>query len=197
MSGSLSHVPFFETPWTVAHEAPLSIEKKFSRLEWVAIYFSSRSSQPRDQTHISCISFIDRQFLYKLSHWESPFSSGFPTQPLVPMAVSLLVCSVLVNFDCLCPPVLSLQFWQLWLALWPHFPSWLKKSWFFILLRFLLFVRIEWKLLKCLYARPETGSLDTIFVSIFKALSSGILGGLHWAMLWAKPCNQHLASEER
>ena len=111
-------------------------------LEWVAIFFSSRSSQPKDQTHVSCISCIDRQFLYKLSHWESPFSSGFPTQPLVPMAVSLLVGSVLVNFNCLCPPVLSLQFWQLWFALWPHFPSWLKKSWFFILLCFLLLIKI-------------------------------------------------------
>ena len=27
-------------------------------LEWVAIHFSRRSSQPRDQTHISCIAGI-------------------------------------------------------------------------------------------------------------------------------------------
>ena len=35
-------------------------------LEWVAISFlvKLRSSQLRDQTHISCISFIGRQILY-------------------------------------------------------------------------------------------------------------------------------------
>ena len=32
-----------------------------ARLEWVAISYSRVSSQPRDQTHISC---IDRQILY-------------------------------------------------------------------------------------------------------------------------------------
>ena len=37
------------TPWTIAHQAPLSM--KFSRKEywsWVAIYFSTGASQPRD-----------------------------------------------------------------------------------------------------------------------------------------------------
>ena len=34
------------------------------KLEWVAISFSRRSSQPRDQTHISC---VDRWILYPLS----------------------------------------------------------------------------------------------------------------------------------
>ena len=32
-------------------------------LEWVAISYSRRSSPPRDQTHISCISCIDRWIL--------------------------------------------------------------------------------------------------------------------------------------
>ena len=53
----LSCVWLSATPWTVAHQAPLSME--FSRqeiLEWVAISYSRRSSQPRDQTHIFCIS---------------------------------------------------------------------------------------------------------------------------------------------
>ena len=60
---SLSHVHLFATPWTVAHQAPLSM--RFSRqeywhtriLEWVAISSSRGSSQPRDQTPVSCISF--------------------------------------------------------------------------------------------------------------------------------------------
>ena len=34
-------------------------------LEWVAIPFSRGSSQPRDQTCVSCISCIGRQFLYQ------------------------------------------------------------------------------------------------------------------------------------
>ena len=38
-------------------------------LEWVSISFSSRSSQPRDQTHISC---IGRQILYWWDTWEDP-----------------------------------------------------------------------------------------------------------------------------
>ena len=53
------------TPCTVACQAPLSIE--FSRQEyWSGLPFPTpgESSQPRDQTHISCISCIDRQILY-------------------------------------------------------------------------------------------------------------------------------------
>ena len=33
-------------------------------LEWVAISSSRKSSQPRDRTHVSCISCIDRKVLY-------------------------------------------------------------------------------------------------------------------------------------
>ena len=44
------------TPWTVAHQGPLSME--FSSQEfwmWVAILISRGSPQPRDQTCVSCI----------------------------------------------------------------------------------------------------------------------------------------------
>ena len=64
---SLSCVRLFETPWTVAHQAPQSMEfsrqeywgekrekKKKGVLEWVAISFSRGSSQPKDQTRVSC-----------------------------------------------------------------------------------------------------------------------------------------------
>ena len=37
-------------------------------LEWVAISSFRKSSQPRDWTHISCISCISRWILYQLSH---------------------------------------------------------------------------------------------------------------------------------
>ena len=53
---SVSRVRLFMTPWTVAHQAPLSME--FSRQEyWSGLPFpSSRgSSQPRDWTRVSCI----------------------------------------------------------------------------------------------------------------------------------------------
>ena len=40
-------------------------------LEWVAISYSKGSSQPRDQTCISCISCISRQILYHYTIWEA------------------------------------------------------------------------------------------------------------------------------
>ena len=41
-------------------------------LEWVAISFSSGSSQPRDQTHVSCISRHWQADSLLLSHYGSP-----------------------------------------------------------------------------------------------------------------------------
>ena len=44
------------TPWTVAHQAPLSMGILQARiLEWVARPSSRGSSLPRDQTQVSCI----------------------------------------------------------------------------------------------------------------------------------------------
>ena len=49
------------TPWSVAHHAPLSMGILQARiLEWVAMPSSRGSSQPMDQTHVSCIA--DRFF---------------------------------------------------------------------------------------------------------------------------------------
>ena len=51
-----SRVWLFATPWTVAHWAPLSMGILQARiLEWVAMPFFRGSSQPRDQTQVSCI----------------------------------------------------------------------------------------------------------------------------------------------
>ena len=61
---SLSHVWLFATPWTVAHQAPLSME--FSRQEYwsrLTISYCRGSSQPTDW---NCISCIGRGILY---HW--------------------------------------------------------------------------------------------------------------------------------
>ena len=41
-------------------------------LEWVAIYSSKGSSQPRDRTRVSCVSCIGRQISLPLSHLGSP-----------------------------------------------------------------------------------------------------------------------------
>ena len=51
-----SHVQLFVTPWTVACQAPLSMEILQARiLEWVARPSSRGSSQLRDQIQVSLI----------------------------------------------------------------------------------------------------------------------------------------------
>ena len=51
----LSHARLFETPWTVAHQAPLSMRFVQARiLQWVTISFSRGSSRPRGGTRVSC-----------------------------------------------------------------------------------------------------------------------------------------------
>ena len=58
-------VSYSLAPWTVAHQAPLSVELTRPRiLEWVAISYPGGSSQPRDQMQVSCISCIGNQILY-------------------------------------------------------------------------------------------------------------------------------------
>ena len=44
-------------PWTVAHQAPLSVSGilQAREMEWAAISFSRGSSQPRYQTQVSCV----------------------------------------------------------------------------------------------------------------------------------------------
>ena len=41
-------------------------------LEWVAISSSKESSQPRDQTHVSCVSCIAGRFFTQWAIWEAP-----------------------------------------------------------------------------------------------------------------------------
>ena len=68
-----SHVWLFETQWTIACQAPLSMGILQERiLEWVAFPFSRGSSQPRDQSHICC---IGRRILYYWSPWEADASA--------------------------------------------------------------------------------------------------------------------------
>ena len=70
---SLSCVRPFATPWTVAHQAPLSpLSMEFFQawvLEWFAISFSRGSSWTRERTHVSC---FGRHTLYLWATWEAP-----------------------------------------------------------------------------------------------------------------------------
>ena len=52
---SLSHVWLSLTPWTAACQASVHGISQARTLEWVVISFSRGSFQPRDQTHVSCL----------------------------------------------------------------------------------------------------------------------------------------------
>ena len=67
---SLSRVQLFATPWTVAHQTPLSME--FSRQEYWSFYFLLQgSSRPRNQTLISCVSCTAGGFFTTSNTWEA------------------------------------------------------------------------------------------------------------------------------
>ena len=63
---------FLWLPWTMAHQAPLSMVFFQARiLEWITTSSSRGSSQSMDQTHISYVSFPGRQILYHCTAWEA------------------------------------------------------------------------------------------------------------------------------
>ena len=69
----LSRLQLFETPWTVASQAPLSME--FFRQEyWNGFPFPSPGHfpEPWDWTHIFWVSCIGRGILYPCNTWEAP-----------------------------------------------------------------------------------------------------------------------------
>ena len=86
----LSRALLFANPWTVANQAPLSMEFFQARmLEWVVIYSSRGSSQPRDQTCVSC---IGRQILFHCTTWEAlsySYQSQYPTPIFFPNFLTL------------------------------------------------------------------------------------------------------------
>ena len=78
MLSHFSPVWVFVIPWTVAHQAPLSMRFSQTRiLEWVAMTFSRGSFWPQDRTHVSYFSCIDRQFFTPSSTWMDQLAS-FP-----------------------------------------------------------------------------------------------------------------------
>ena len=71
---SLSRVQFFAAPWTLARQAPLSME--FFRQEYwsgLPTSYSRGSSQLRDWTTVSCISCVG--FFTSSATWEAPIKS--------------------------------------------------------------------------------------------------------------------------
>ena len=62
------------TLWTIAHQAPRSIEHPGQEY-WSGLPFPSPVDlpDPRNQTSISCISCIGRQILYHCATWEAPY----------------------------------------------------------------------------------------------------------------------------
>ena len=74
MLSRFSHVWLFETLWTLAGQAPLSM--RFSRQEyWSGLPSSRGSSLPRDLTHVSYGSCTGRRVLYHWRHLGSPLAS--------------------------------------------------------------------------------------------------------------------------
>ena len=69
---ALSCIWLFVIPWTVAHQAPLSMEFFQARiLEPVATFYSRGSSWPSDWTWVSSISCVSRRILYHGTTWEA------------------------------------------------------------------------------------------------------------------------------
>ena len=60
---SLSCVQLFETLWTVAHQVPVYRISQARILERVAISSSKGSSQPREWTLVSYVSYTGRQII--------------------------------------------------------------------------------------------------------------------------------------
>ena len=84
---SLSCVRLFATPWSVAHQSPLSMGILPKRiLEWVAMPSSRRLAQPRDWTQVSFIAggfFTDWAMREAQVYWSGCLSllqGIFPTQ---------------------------------------------------------------------------------------------------------------------
>ena len=83
--------------WTVAHQAPLSVE--FSRQEYcsgVAMASSRGSSRPRDQTHVSDVSLHWYQVTYHSCHLRSPCYNNSAWHTVTPCKVLSVIIVIIV-----------------------------------------------------------------------------------------------------
>ena len=79
----LSCVPLFVAPWTVAHQAPLSLGIIQGRiLEGVSMPPSREPSPSRDRTWVSCVSCIAGRFFTTGTTWEDPRNGCVHAKPL-------------------------------------------------------------------------------------------------------------------
>ena len=67
----LSHVGLFASPWTIAFQAPLSVESSGKNTGVGCRFLLQGIFQPRDQTCISCVFWIGWQILYHWATWET------------------------------------------------------------------------------------------------------------------------------
>ena len=108
----LSHVSLFETSWTVACQAPLSMG--FSRQEYwsrLPSSFSRRSSWTGDGTRGSCVSCIGRR-TRPLRHLGSPLFTGYGIQIYLIKSLALLLrTQCYQNKE---PVINGLQIWRPW-----------------------------------------------------------------------------------
>ena len=79
----LSCVQLSETPWTVAHQAPLA--REFPRQEhWSELPFPP-PEHPRDQTRGSSVSCTGRRVLYHCTTWEAHCNLLHDKKPVHPL----------------------------------------------------------------------------------------------------------------
>ena len=75
MLNCFSCVFLLETPWTIAHQAPLTNRiLQAKTLEWVAISSSRGIFPTQDRTHISYVSCLGWGLLTTSTTWEAPLS---------------------------------------------------------------------------------------------------------------------------
>ena len=76
------HLWLFQTLWTVARQAALSMGiLQTSILEWVAMPSSRGSSQPRNEIHITYVSCIGRQVFTTSATWEDRYQTDPISNP--------------------------------------------------------------------------------------------------------------------
>ena len=68
-------------------------------LESVAISSSKGSSQPRNQTHISCVSCIGKWILYYWATWEAHMSTWESTKQILQRRICLLILIFVSSID--------------------------------------------------------------------------------------------------
>ena len=125
---SLTHVQLFVAPWIVAHQAPLSMGLDMARiLEWITISSSRESSQPRDQTHISSISYT---------------AGGFFTSELPGSQVKKYVnhYNLVLHFN----STYGFSSSHVWMWELDHKQRWVTKNWCFWTVVWRRLLRVPW-----------------------------------------------------